>query len=276
MEELPITQGVEREKTPEKGANVLISIELIRHPEKDFQTGSLSEKGKVDFLDKLKEEHQPDQYDTTKFYVTPLKRGQEVKEPIQTFLDNEGIDTKIRDKKELGVRMEGVGNNFKQELDEVLREKGLIEDEDNVYTEKQQQQLAGYDTPSKNYEHAAIELLLDDYFDENFPDSSLTGKDIANQVDNLIKHFAELAHRIKSGSRVKLVLVSHSGVVEYLTKEIFLRNNPELSSKEVKTEQIGGLVDYMEGPTITIQSDDMGEQKIGFKFKDLNLDYKNE
>ena len=276
MEQSPTTQGIERERTPEKGANVLISIELIRHPEKDFQTGSLSEKGKADFLDKLKEEHQPEQYDTTKFYVTPLKRGQEAKEPIQIFMDDEGIETKIRDKKELGVRMEGVGNNFKQELDEVLREKGLITDEDNTYTEKQQRQLASYDTPSKNYEHVAIELLLDDYFDENFPDSSLTGKDIANQIDGLIKHFADLAHRIKSGSKIKLVLISHSGVIEYLTKEIFLRNNPELSSKEVKTWQIGGLVDYMEGPSITIQSDETGEQKIGFKFKDLDLDYKHE
>jgi hypothetical protein len=84
-----------------------------------------------------------------------------------------------------------------------------------------------------------------------------------------------MAKRLKSNSKVKLVLVGHSGVIEHFLKFVYLQNHPEIKPEDVDVEKIGGLLEFGEGPEITIRSNENSEQTIEMKFKDLTLSYKH-
>ncbi len=79
-----------------------VSIDLIRHPEKD-DLGRLTESGKQEFEAKLLDDlSDSGAYDTVKFYVSPLHRGQESKEPMARLLETFDFNTTtIRNKREL-------------------------------------------------------------------------------------------------------------------------------------------------------------------------------
>ena len=265
---------IESISTPERGSNVTVSIDLIRHPEKDHTTGKLTQEGKDGFFAQLSEDlKDKNEYDTVKFYVSPLSRGQEAKEPIQAFLEVADINTTIRNKPELVGKFQEVGASFKQEMTAILEQKELLTKKQIEETRLRDQSIPSYEPASKDFETKTNELLISEFFDKDLPSTEFTGRDHAEVVKGLINHFAKLAEKLKSGSKVKLILVGHSGVIEYLTKLVYLENNPELKSEDVSVETIGGLVDFSDGPEITIQSDDAGVQKINFKFKDLNLTY---
>lgn len=272
--ENPPENKIESIDTPERGTNVTVSIDLIRHPEKDPSTGKLTEDGKDAFFSQLSEDlGNGEAYDTIKFYVSPLSRGQESKEPISAFLEASEINTKIRNKKELVGKFNEVGSSFKQEMTSILEQRELLTKKQLDETRVRDQSIPAYEPASKDFETKTNELLISEFFDKELPSTEFTGREHAEVVKSLINHFAKLAEKLKSGSKVKLVLVGHSGVIEYLTKLIYLENHPELKSEDVSVETIGGLVDFSDGPEITIQSDNTGAQKINFKFKDLNLTY---
>jgi hypothetical protein len=268
-------QNIESKESFERGRNVLVSIDLIRHPEKDPSTGKLTQSGKDNFFSQLNEDFgDGDEYDTIKFYVSPLPRGQEAKEPITDFLEATQINTQIRDKKELVGRFNEVGPNFKSEMIAILEQNELLTKQQVEETRLRDQSIPAYEPASKDFETKTNELLIRDFFDKKLPSTEFTGREHADVLKGLVDHFSDLASRLKSGSKVKLVLVGHSGVIEYLTKEVYLQNHPEIKPEDVSVDEIGGLVDFGEGPEITIISDENGEQKVNFKFKNLDLDYK--
>jgi predicted SnoaL-like aldol condensation-catalyzing enzyme len=151
-------------------------------------------------------------------------------------------------------------------MDKILRERNLLD-------VGELQKEDAMEPVSKDEESIKNEILIQEFFDKKFPEGELKGEDVAYTLDSLMQHFAQMAQRFRSDSKVKLVVIGHSGIVEYLTKLIFLKNHPEMKSENVGVEQIGGLINYMEGPKITIISDANGKQVANFKFKDLNLDY---
>lgn len=266
MESIEQTNNLESNE--KYGKNVTLVIDLIRHPEKDYATGNLTEKGKEDFVAKLNEEYNDpkNKFDTIKAYVSPLKRGQQAMEPISQFLVENEIDTKIRTKKALASRNDDYTMETDQAMDRIIRERQLTEEE---AVEKDD----AFEPVSKSEEVLKNEILINEFFDKEFPGSSLRGDDFAHDMDNIIQHFAKMARRFLSGSKVKLVLIGHSGIIEYLTKLVYLQNHPELEADDVTIEQIGGLLDYMSGPRITITSDEEGKQTARLVFKDLDLDY---
>lgn len=269
-----ITPNVEVKESFERGRNVLVSIDLIRHPEKDPKTGKLTEKGKEKFFEELKNYVMGgNEYDTVKFYVSPLSRGQESKEPISRFLEVSGIDTKIRNKKELAGRATEIGPDFKKEMTAVLEKGELLTAQQIEEARQKDAEIPAYEPSGKDFETKTNEILIRDYFDKNFPGSSFTGKEMGEPIKDLVDHFSELATRLKSGSKVKLVSVGHSGVIEHFTKYVYLQNHPELKPNDVDVGAVGGIIDFGQGPEITIVTDDKGEQKITFRFKDLELAY---
>lgn len=262
-------------ESAEKGKNVLVSIDLIRHPEKDPTTGKLTQGGKDKFFSRLQEDFSgKEEYDTVKFYVSPLSRGQESKEPITAFLEASEINTTIRNKPELVGRFAEVGPDFKKEMTAVLEKSDQMTKAEIEAMRERDASIPAYEPASKDFETKSNELLIRDFFEKNLPGTGFTGKEHAQALGGLIDHFANMASRLKSNSKVKLVLVGHSGVIEYLTKQVYLQNHPELKSEDVDVSKIGGLVDFGQGPEIKIISDERGEQKINFKFKDLDLIYK--
>ena len=273
--ENPQANNLELVKSLERGANVTVSIDMIRHPEKNHVTGKLTEEGKKRFFEQLTTDlGKGEEYDTVKFYVSPLSRGQEAKEPIQEFLEVANINTAIRNKPELYGRFQEInGQSFKREMTAILEEKELLTKQQIEEIRLRDQTIAAYEPASKDFETSANELLISEFFDKNLPGAEFTGRDHAEVAKSLIDHFAKLAEKLKSGSKVKLVLVGHSGVIEYLTKYVYLQNHPELKSENVNINDIGGLVDFSEGPEITIHSDEKGEQKIKLTFKGLDLVY---
>lgn len=278
MEKQPNTSGnIEREKSPERGANVLVRIDLIRHPEKDPATGKLTENGKEEFFNNLTKEFQEGkQYDTVKFYVSPLPRGQESKEPISSFLEASNIPTTIRNKEELVGKAREVGASFKTEMTKILEQEELLTQQQIEEARQRDAVIPSYEPASKDVETKTNEVLIRDYFNKEFPGSAFTGKEMGESIKNLIDHFSEMASRLKSDSKVRLVLVGHSGVIEHFTKYVYLQNHPEIKPEDVDAETIGGLVNFGEGPEITIQSNEAGDQTIGLKFKNLTLTYQHE
>jgi len=277
MEKQPDFHNIEKEKSLERGANVLVRIDLIRHPEKDHDTGKLTEKGKEEFFETLKKDFDDgEKYDTTKFYVSPLSRGQEAKEPIASFLEASNIPTTIRNKEELVGKAREINPSFKAEMTNILEQEELLSQQQIEEARQRDLLIPAHEPASKDFETKTNEILIRDYFDKEFPGQSFTGKDMGESIKNLVDHFSEMATRLKSNSRVKLVLVGHSGVIEHFTKYVYLQNHPELKSEDVDAETIGGLVNFGEGPEITIRSNEAGKQEIGLKFKNLSLTYQHE
>lgn len=274
MEKFTLQQKVEQIKSPEHGANIIVSIHLIRHPEKDHTTGKLTQKGKDDFFNNLVNDFQEGQdYDTVKFYVSPLPRGQEAKEPITAFLEATNIPTTIRNKEELIGRMKDVGPNFKTEMTKILEGEQLLTDQQLAEVRRRDAHISAYEPASKDFETQTNQLLIRDYFNKPFPASSFNGEDVAKSVKSLVDHFSRMTGRLLSNSKVKLVLVGHSGIIEHFTKYVYLRNHPELNPEDVDVETLGGLLNFGEGPEIAIRSDETGKQFIELKFKNLTLTY---
>ncbi len=272
--EKPNLDKINLSESIETGKNVTMSIDLIRHPEKDPATGKLTQAGKDAFFKQLSEDFiDRGDYDLIKFYVSPLSRGQEAKESIGRFMEASGVNTSIRNRKELVGRFLEVGPNFKKEMTAILERNELITKEQADTAREKDQTIPAYEPANKDFETKSNELLIRDYFEENLPSASFSGREHAEALKELIDHFSRLSSRLKSGSKVKLVLVGHSGVIEYLTKYVYLQNHPEIKAGDVSVDDIGGLVDFSKGPEILIKSDEGGEQKIRFKFKDLDLDY---
>lgn len=267
--ETPKPNPIESPLTPERGVNVKVVIDLLRHPEKEYATGKLTEAGKAELTKKLNEEFTEGDFDTVKCYVSPLNRGQESMEPIGDFLRENGIETVTRTKNELAGRATEIGAGVKPALTELIKQ----ENASFIETADDNPDRPSHEPHSKDFETAANEILIRDFFDQKFPDSSIGGKEIGGEIDNLIKHLAELAQKMNSGSKVKFVLISHSGVIEHFIKLVYLKNHPELEPKDVKVSDIGGLMDYMNGPQISINSDESGELKATIQFKDMVLDY---
>lgn len=258
-------QGIENKER--FGRSVTLVIDLIRHPEKDYATGNLKEEGKIAFINKLKEEYNNpgQQFDTIKCYVSPLKRGQQAMEPLFQFLAESGISTTIRTKRELEGGMNQYGQETDTAMGQILADRGLS----NEFYQK----ADALEPVSKDEESLKNEILIQEFFDKEFPKISLKGEDVARELDTLIQHFVKMAKRFSSDSKVKIIAVGHSGIIEYLTKLVYLKNHPEETSSEVGAEQIGGLLDYMTGPKITIVSDANGKQSAKFEYKDLSLEY---
>lgn len=267
--ENPIPNPIESLVTPERGAKVTVVIDLLRHPEKEYATGKLTEAGKAELRERLNREYTEGDFDTVKCYVSPLNRGQESMEPIGDFLKENGIETVTRSKKELAGRASEVGLGLKPAITELIKK----ENEYFVETTDEDLDRPSYEPHSKDFETSANEILIRDFFDQKFPDSSIGGKEVGEEIDSLIKHLAELAQKMNSGSKVKFVLISHSGVIEHFIKLVYLKNHPEVEPKDVKVADIGGLMDYMSGPQISINSDESGKQKASIQFKDMVLDY---
>ncbi len=268
------SQSIEQIKTPERGSNVVVSIDLIRHPEKDHTTGKLTQKGKDDFFNNLVNDFQEgEDYDTVKFYVSPLPRGQEAKEPISAFLEATNIPTTIRNKEDLIGRMKEIGPNFKTEMTKILEDEQLLTDQQLEEARQRDAVIPAYEPASKDFETQTNELLIRDYFNKPFPASSITGEDMATSVKSLVDHFSRMTKHLLSNSKVKLVLVGHSGIIEHFTKYVYLQNHPEIKPEDVDVGTIGGLLNFGEGPEITIRSDETGKQSIDLKFKNLTLTY---
>jgi len=278
MEKQPdFSENIEKKEPLERGSNVLVRIDLIRHPEKDPTTGQLTEQGKEEFFENLTKDFQGgEDYDTVKFYVSPLSRGQEAKEPIASFLEASNIPTTIRNKEELVGKAREIGPSFKTEMTKILEQEELLTKKQIDEARQRDLSIPAHEPASKDFETKTNEILIRDYFDKEFPGASFTGKEMGESIKSLIDHFSDMASRLKANSKVKLILVGHSGVIEHFTKYVYLQNHPEVKPEDVDTETIGGLVHFGEGPELTIQSDDAGKQEIELKFKNLNLIYRHE
>lgn len=186
MEKYNPEENFESNESVEKeyGANVEIDIELIRHPEKNPETGDITEKGKEEFLNKL-EGNYDSEYEVYKFYLSPHKRPQQTRETIQKFLDEKNIKTKIRDKKEL------LGG----------------------FSEKEGE--TSYEPKSEEDEKMGNKLMIEKFFDEYVPETDIKGENIGLEIKELVDHFRKLASRLRSNSKVKIILVGHSGIIEH-------------------------------------------------------------
>lgn len=148
-----------------------------------------------------------------------------------------------------------------------LEKREIISPEQKAEFENQIAANPKFESPE--LEMMTNEMLVQSFFDTNFPGAQLSGQDIGQELNSLVDHIRRLTKRLYDNSRVKLTLVSHSGVIEHLMKLVYLQVHPK--ERGVSVHKIGGLLKYLEGPRFTITSDSRGEQQVKFDFKDLHF-----
>lgn len=253
------------------GKNVVVDIDLLRHPAKDPQTGDLTEQGKRDFLDKLNTEYDPS-FTIYKFYLSPHKRPQQLKETLQSFLEKKGISTTIRNKDKLLSYMQGLTLQTQAAILGELVARGVLSEEDSQYIREKNKDIPAYEPATRAFEEAGNRMLIEEFFEQNFPNSEFSGRDIGQDIARLVQHFRVLTSRLHSGSKVKIILIGHSGVIEHFLKLMYIQRHPEVLSKTVDVARMGGLLEPMEGPNIIITSNSSGKQTAQLKFRGQEID----
>lgn len=128
---------------------------------------------------------------------------------------------------------------------------------------------------------AGIELYLsfgNDRPDEETPSPVETAAMVAAQI----AHAVNMADDLESGDIADCVFVSHDYLVAAFLKEILLVKD-KTSGKKRKfghLSEIGGGIDFLDGPEITVKNNANGKRTITLQFKgqkyDINTDRFNE
>ncbi len=259
------------ERRAERGANVVVEIRLIRHPEKDPETGDITDQGKADFLDFLEKSidvveegaHQ-------KIYLSPHKRPQQLVETAEAFLHAKGMKSAVRTRKELLPLVENLTPESMEQLRQKAIDEGLLSPIDPILVSQSDDARSD---PSEKFERVINSLALEEYYNANFPGTGFSGEDIGGSIDGFIRHLSLMSRRLRSGTRLQTALVSHSGIIEFFIKRAYLSAHPGESPESVTTEKIGGLLGFLEGACITIRTDGVGTMVRTFQFRDMQFEF---
>lgn len=210
-------------------ATISDKVLLLRHPEKD-PGGNVTEVGLQALHDELVEIWNCGDYDSLRLCVSNHKRGQQCGPTLKQFAASVDADYTF----ETSTLLCGLMNYI----------------DISVMNDHLETQLGREYT-----EAAATSLLVKEHFDMLLPGALFTGREHANGLRRFLRAIAR--DRPNTGNRL-VVAISHSGVIEYWMKTVFLENNPGTAPKHVGVEDLGGLLDFCEGPTITITHGENG------------------
>ncbi|MCI0618752.1 histidine phosphatase family protein [bacterium] len=113
-------------------------------------------------------------------------------------------------------------------------------------------------------------------FGEERPDqSTLSPHEVAEQLASLVEHYAELAKRLYSGSKIDWVLGTQQALPEALLKEVLLRTEDDTKISGFQNlAEIGGALRFAEMIDFEIKTDNDGGVllKINFRGKKYDVD----
>ncbi|TSC79329.1 MAG: Uncharacterized protein G01um101418_995 [Parcubacteria group bacterium Gr01-1014_18] len=238
MESMELKSENQIESKERFGRNVEIHAIFTRHAEKD-ETGNLTQEGKEQARiagESLEKK------DAIKADIAPVQR---VIDTVDSIVKSAPHDKKmnIRTRTELGYQ---ASPDFVKKFRSIETQGG----------------------------DAAPQWFLD--FGEKRPDqSTLSPHEVAEQLASLVEHYAELAKRLYSGSKVDWILGTQQALPEALLKEVLLRteNDKQVAGFQNLAE-IGGALRFAEMIDFEIKTDNNGEivLKINFRGKSYDVD----
>lgn len=233
MEKIPREmQGNDFEQKENYGHDVTIIIDLIRHAEKEGSNGPLTEEGLNDakeFGQKLKNDF-PDS-SGTKVYHSWIPRAEQTAQAISED------SLFVSRKREYSLS----GKFSKDFLAEFEARANEAKDEDT-----------------------AVQWYIDSG-DEKPNSETASSKETSGMLAEEINHFIDVSARLKEHSKVNIVLVSHSGVIEhFLVDALSMQRQGFL-------EKIGGGVEYLEGARLIVHRNDKDTVTIKIQFRDNEI-----
>lgn len=207
------------------------TVLLWRHPEKG-PDGNVTAAGLEALHDKLGNEWRGGGFNSLRLFVSDHKRGVQCIPTLQKFAEAIGVASPVT----TSPLLLGLAN----QIDTAALDTFLTGALGEGYTEA-----------------AATSLLLTEYFDRPLPGATFTGREHATTIHEFMKGIA----RSKSPTNRRLtVAISHSGVIEYWLKRVYLENRSFVNdSRTVTVENTGGLVDFLQGPRVEIERDQTGD-----------------
>ena len=224
-------KNIEKLGSKEKyGENIEMTIDLIRHAEKSSFEGGLTKKGIEDsknFSEKLETDF-PDSAGV-KVYHSGVERAKETAELIKgrsAFTE--------RQKESLTL----VGKISKEQVEKIT---ALVDKQNSDETE-------------------AVQILLDTE-DNKLDAETVSSKELSRGIASQLLTLIDMTSRFKETSKVNIVLVSHSGVIEHFLVDILGKSRAHFLT------EVGGPVAFLEGARIAVKRQDKENVKIQFTFR---------
>jgi broad specificity phosphatase PhoE len=233
---------VSPEQREKYGEDVEMNVYLLRHAEK--QQGKnlgdtvgpevvLSEKGvkdAIEFGEKLREKHP--EFKGIKIYHSGVDRA-----------------------KTTGDLIAGEDSTYSPRERESLVLKGKITQEAfNKIVE---------DTKTEGGNEATMIQKLLDANEVPLDEKSMTSGEISKVVASNILRMVEMSKKLFSDSKVNIVFVSHAGVIEHFLVDLLKKERLDFIEGV-----LGGGLQYLEGPEISIKRRDRNSVDIQVKFRD--------
>ena len=227
------------ESNLEYGTNITMTIDLIRHAEKDKE-GQLTEKWKKDSVEfgNILKENNPDSSGTI-VYISDVDRAQGTGEWIGW------VDTKLKKRTTNVLSLtwqisKRVSDNLKMLIDTETGD-----------------------------ESAAIQAIVDSN-DTRIDPETISSQEISQRIANKILELINISERFKTNSKVNVVMVSHSGVIENFIVDILKEERKHFIKK------IWGQLNFLEGVKLIINRKDKNNVEIQLSFRDYNLNITKE
>lgn len=243
-------EGVEQKffESKENGRNVHIRAKFVRHGEKSSFDGGLTDKG-VEDAKEYGREFEPLE-DGVKGFYSHIKRSKDTLENITQEIDTE---KKYKSRQRNNLILNDPGEMPWSE-DSLNKYKELV-DENN------------------GDENAALDWYLS--HGEQRPDSNtISPKEAAARLANLVEKYVRMVSRLKNGSSVDFVHVSHSGTIEPFLQQVIgneIEQNPIDPKGKTFLEKMGGMINFLEEFEVDIKTDENDNVAVELTFRGRNF-----
>ena len=238
-----------RTETKEKyGKNVSISIHLVRHGEK-HKDGKLSKNGVIEAR-KMGEKMRWKK--VVKGYYSSKERAKHTLEAILRG-GKSNIDKEMRARVRKNLSPVILSNDFAksiyfQELDEEVSKINLLPEEERIEV-------------LKKIEERYVKKWLS--YDSSRPDEQTSSPvDVAQKMAVLIDRYINMADRLKSGSQVDLINVTHEYMLASVVRYFLSRSVDGKTIKGMDLVDSIERIGYLEDIIININSDEKGRKKV--------------
>jgi hypothetical protein len=250
------TTSFESKESAERGENVKILLRFMRHGERDLD-GNLVDYGREITRQVAKESDiKPEDFDAVKAIGSdagPLGPG-----GMQRSLETVDI-----------YAHEIAGEEaFNTRVEKALSYESLISPLPHDYNKTYKANIPSNfddltDEEKKEISKKAQEAVMNELIQLDTPEAIQYKKEAAGALASVVVHYIEVAHRLKSGSRVLLPAGTHGGVMEFLLEQALIRKDDEgneiLGFKNI--EDIGGAFSPSESYDVDVQTDENGKLK---------------
>ena len=245
------------------GNDVFLRLTFMRHAEKDA-LGKITKTGKEVARERgksiVEDEEQFDAYKVYHSKPSPLNKKHAMRaEETAKALDE-------------GIKNEGLPQTqfHRRPLRELLSDKILKTSDEFMQKLLRAEEEPGVETGDK--EGASLSYYLDNFFDERPDRDTASMKEVGEEILEIVEHFIELSGHLKNRSKVNILLVSHSGMIEPMLKLLLKKQQAEKgSAQDISLRDLGGAIKFLEEVKFDILREDKENYTVTLSFRDKHI-----